>query len=181
MDADRVRATFGVLAYAIGAIWGNYVLIYVSVVLVLLFSLLPPFFIEEPRTLESEDKPEGTGKTSFTDILMNIQPLWGFLIYDIYAMGLRIAGIEHDHWYAEIVCGILTIFLVARALLASENSGDTAANHLIGFRQVLAAHSFSWIGVFTTFRLPDAVPAERLPGPGRPRPREDELDELARP
>ena len=147
---QTVSGTFGVLAYAIGTIWGNYVLIYFSVVLVLLFSLIPPFFVEEPRTLEAEDQPETTGKSSFKDILMNIQPLWGFLIYDIYAMGLRIAGIEHDHWYAEIICGALTIVLIGRALLEKESS-DGEADHLVGFRQVLAAHSFSWIGVFTTF------------------------------
>ncbi len=147
---QTVSGTFGVLAYAIGTIWGNYVLIYFSVALVLVFSLIPPFFVEEPRTLEAEDQPEPARKSSFKDILMNIQPLWGFLIYDIYAMGLRIAGIEHDHWYAEIVCGILTIVLIARALLARESS-DGKVDHLVGFRQVLAAHSFSWIGVFTTF------------------------------
>jgi Na+/melibiose symporter-like transporter len=49
------------------------------------------------------------------------------------------------------VCGILTIALVIKALLARENADDRAANHLIGFRQVLAAHSFSWIGIHTTF------------------------------
>ena len=148
---QTVSGTFGVGAYAIGAIWGNYVLIYVGVVLVFLFSIIPPIFITEPKTLESDNEDTDTGKTTFVGVLMNIQPLWGFLIYDLYAMSLRIAGIEHDHWYAEIVCGILTIFFVAKALLAKENSGDTAANHLIGFRQVLAAHSFSWIGIHTTF------------------------------
>ncbi len=148
---QTVSGTFGVGAYAIGAIWGNYVLIYVGVVLVFLFSIIPPMFIEEPETLESDDESAAAGKTSFVGVLMNIQPLWGFLIYDIYAMGLRIAGIEHDHWYAEIICGILTIYFVAKALLAKEDSGDTRSNHLIGFRQVLAAHSFSWIGIHTTF------------------------------
>ncbi len=148
---QTVSGTFGVGAYAIGAIWGNYVLIYVGVVLVFLFSIIPPIFITEPETLESDSEDADAGKTTFVGVLKNIQPLWGFLIYDLYAMSLRIAGIEHDHWYAEIVCGILTLFFVAKALLAKENSGDTAANHLIGFRQVLAAHSFSWIGIHTTF------------------------------
>lgn len=150
---QTVSGSFGVGAYAIGAIWDNYVLIYVSVALVLLFSLIPPFLIEEPESLgpEGEAAAAATEKTSFTGMLMAIQPLWGFLIYDIYAMSLRLAGIEHDHYYAEIVCGILTVMLVARALFDRETSGDTARNHMIGFRQVLAAHSFSWIGVQTMF------------------------------
>jgi len=80
---------------------------------------------------------------------MNIQPLWGYLAYDIYAMDLRIGGIEHHNWYAEIVCGTATIILVVKALLDREQE-DGPDNHLVGFRQVLAAHSFSWIGIHTT-------------------------------
>jgi MFS family permease len=150
---QTVSGSFGVGAYAIGAIWDNYVLIYVAVVLVLLFSLIPPFLIEEPESLNTEDEAtaSGTEKTSFSGMLMAIQPLWGFLIYDIYAMSLRLAGIEHEHYYAEIVCGLLTIILVVRALFARESGADTARKHMIGFRQVLAAHSFSWIGIQTTF------------------------------
>jgi MFS family permease len=143
---QTVSGSFGVGALAIGAIFDNYVLIYVGVAIVLLFSIIPPFFIEEPRSLEAEESEAAAEKTSFVGVLMAIQPLWGFLIYDIYAMSLRIAGIEHDHWYAEIVCGALTVFLIAKALLAKEDAGD----HLVGFRQVLAAHSFSWVGIHTT-------------------------------
>ncbi|MEJ2128180.1 MAG: MFS transporter [Woeseiaceae bacterium] len=147
---QTVSGTFGVIAMAIGAIWDNYVLIYVGIVIVFLFSIIPPFFIEEPRTLEVEDAGARAPKTSFTEILMNIQPLWGFLVYDIYAMSLRILGIEHDHWYAEIACGVLTLVLIAKTLLAREGKSGGKADHMVGFRQVLAAHSFSWIGIHTT-------------------------------
>lgn len=150
---QTVSGSFGVGAYAIGAIWDNYVLIYVAVVLVLLFSLVPPLLVEEPESLDTggDAAAARAGKTSLTGMLTAIQPLWGFLIYDAYAMSLRLAGIEHQHYYAEIVCGILTVALVVRALFDRETAGDTARNHLIGFRQVLAAHSFSWIGVQTMF------------------------------
>lgn len=147
---QTVSGTFGVGAYAIGAIWDNYVLIYVAVILVFLFSIIPPMFIEEPGTLEADDEIAAP-KSSFADILMNVQPLWGFLVYDIYAMSLRILGIEHDHWYAEIVCGVLTIVFIVKALIAREGGEGGKRDHLIGFRQVLAAHSFSWIGIHTTF------------------------------
>jgi MFS family permease len=147
---QTVSGTFGVIALGIGAIWNNYVLIYVGVAVVLVFSIIPPFFIEEPKTLEAEGATTGAKKSSFVDVLMNIQPLWGFLVYDIYAMSLRIFGIEHDHWYAEIICAVLTIFLVVKALLAKESTSVGKVDHLTGFRQVLAAHSFSWIGIHTT-------------------------------
>jgi MFS family permease len=48
---QTISGFFGVLAYVIGATMGNYVLIYAGAVLVVLFSVLPPFLISEPRTL----------------------------------------------------------------------------------------------------------------------------------
>ena len=51
---QSISGTFGVLAYAIGAMFNNYVLIYAGAVVVLLFSILPPLFITEPRELEPE-------------------------------------------------------------------------------------------------------------------------------
>jgi MFS family permease len=148
---QTVSGSFGVGAYAIGAIWNNYVLIYFAVVLVLLFSLIPPLLVEEPRPEDFRDESADARKTSFKGMLLAIQPLWGFLAYDIYAMSLRLAGIQHDHYYAEILCGIATAFLIAKALMARESGGHTAHDHLVGFRQVIAAHSFSWIGIQTTF------------------------------
>jgi maltose/moltooligosaccharide transporter len=52
---QTISGSFGVLGYAIGAIWGNYFLIYFGVVLVLSFSIVPLFFISEPRVLKSPD------------------------------------------------------------------------------------------------------------------------------
>ena len=150
---QTVSGTISVGAYAIGAFFDNYVLIYVGVVLVLLFSVVPPLFIEEPKTIESDEPADdaSSDRTSILGMLQNIQPLWGFLIYDIYAMSLRIAGVEFEHYYAELICGALTIVLVAKSLLAKEHVGSGPAAQQVGFRKVLAAHSFSWIGIHTTF------------------------------
>ena len=41
---QTISGTFGVAAYAVGAIWSNYVLIYAGAVIVLLFSILPPLW-----------------------------------------------------------------------------------------------------------------------------------------
>lgn len=48
---QTISGFFGVAAYLIGAILGNFTLIYVSVFLVLAFSVIPTFFVEEPREL----------------------------------------------------------------------------------------------------------------------------------
>ena len=142
---QTISGSFAVGAYAIGAFLDNFVLIYVAAALAVLFSIVPTLFIEEQETIAAEQGAETADKTSLIGMLQVIQPLWGFLIYDIYAMSLRILGIEHQHYYAEIICGALTIILVIKSLVA--NSSAPYA----GFRKVLAAHSFSWIGIHTTF------------------------------
>lgn len=148
---QTISGTFGVLAYAIGAIWDNYVLIYFGAGLVLLFSIVPTLFITEPKELPGEpDESEQASGASLGAMLLAIRPLWGFLVYDIYAMGRRIAGIEPETYYAEIACLIVTLFLVAQALMDRGKAG-TAGENLAAFRRIIAAHSFSWIGIQTTF------------------------------
>lgn len=55
---QTISGFFGVAAYAIGATLGNYVLIYLGAVVVLLFSLLPPLFVEEDPDLSDESADE---------------------------------------------------------------------------------------------------------------------------
>ena len=148
---QTVSGSISVGGYAIGAIFDNYVLIYTGAILVFLFSVLPPMFIEEPHEIEPDEEAGDQAHMSFKELALSIQPLWGFLIYDTYAMTLRLAGIEYDHYYAEIVCGGLTILLVARALLRRSGTEETAGTQVGEFQKVLAAHSFSWIGIHTTF------------------------------
>lgn len=55
---QSVSNLFGAIAYLIGAVIGNYTLITVGVVIVLLFSIVPLFFIKEPRILVDENEDE---------------------------------------------------------------------------------------------------------------------------
>jgi len=150
---QTISGTFGVLAYAIGAVWDNYVLIYAGAAIVLLFSIVPTLLIEEPSELR-ESAPAavkgGDQGASLGGVLMAIRPLWGFLAYDVYAMGRRMAGAEPESYYAEIACAVVTLLLVVQALMEKNRAGGDG---LAGFRKVLAAHSLSWIGIFTTLVL----------------------------
>ncbi len=157
---QSISGTFGVLAYAIGALWDNYVLIYGGSLVVLLFSVLPPLFITEPRELVAEQATtQAAREDSLAGVLLAIRPLWGFLAYDIYAMGRRLAGVQPEGWLAEIICGLLTLALVAQALLERERDGSPTA-----FRKVIAAHSFSWVGIQTTFVFMVPYLQQALPG-----------------
>ncbi len=144
---QTVSGSLGVGAYAIGAIWGNMTLIYVGVIGVFLMACLPPLFIEEPREIATSDDEESS--KSALELLLSIKPLWGFLAYSLYSITLKIAGIKVDNFYAEIIFGALTIFLVAQTLMKKIDEDDTSG--MGQFQKVLAAHSFSWIGIHTTF------------------------------
>lgn len=176
---QTVSGSFGVLSYFIGAIFGNIALIYFGVVLVFLFSVIPPFFVKEPRYLgrygEDEEAiareldnqsqvPESGRDTSLTGILINIRPLWGFLGYGIYAIIKRLSGYEFPGYYFEIFALIVTLYLVAEALMKSEEGKSKEEAGKIGFQKVLAAHSFSWIGVQSMFIYFFAFVDFRMPG-----------------
>jgi len=61
---QTISGMFGVMAYAIGAYFGNYSLIYFGILLVFLFSIIPPFFITEPRSISSTDSLENQNSTT---------------------------------------------------------------------------------------------------------------------
>jgi maltose/moltooligosaccharide transporter len=165
---QTVSGSFGVLAYLIGAVWDNYVLIYFGVILVFLFSIIPPFFIKEPRHLgqygKNDEEADAANKAiqakrlnkvneaSFIEIMKTIMPLWGFLLYAIYGILGRLEIIPHIPNYGfEIVCLVITAVVIVYTMTRKEDGLSREKDGLIGFRKILAAHSFTWIGVQTMF------------------------------
>lgn len=148
---QTVSGTFGVLAYLIAVLWGNEFLIYVGAVLAVLFTVLPIFFIEEPRELAAEE--EGAvkqEKTSVKDMIETILPLSGFLIYGIYVicgklMGVQVGGDIFGLDYVETACVVIELLAIAAVLLNLTRS--TEDNNQ--FQKILLAHSFTWWGVQT--------------------------------
>ncbi len=175
---QTVSGTFGVLSYFIGATLGNIFLIYFSVGLVFLFSVLPPFFVKEPKYLgrygedeediakeaAEESVPGSINDASLAEILKSIRPLWGFLIYGIYAIVKRLSGLEFPGYWFEFFALGLSFLLIAEALFKSEEGKSKEEAGKIGFQKVLAAHSFSWIGVQSMFIYFFAYVDFRMPG-----------------
>lgn len=176
---QTISGTFGVLSYFIGAVFGNIPLLYFGVVLVFVFSVIPPLFIKEPKYLgrygEDEDEiskeksdssevPGSVNDASLIEILKGIRPLWGFLIYGIYAIVKRLSGFEFPGWYFEFFALALSVYLVGEALFKSEEGKSKEEAGRIGFQKVLAAHSFSWIGVQSMFIYFFAFVDFQMPG-----------------
>jgi MFS family permease len=162
---QTVSGSFGVLAYAIGAFFGNFTLIYVAAGLVLLFSVLPALLIEEPRVLPgtAEAAAGGQTRTSVSHLLHLIRPLWAFLLYDVVAMGLKLAGVRPPGMWLEGACIAFAALLFWQTLTARSRGAQFARQDLVDFRKVLAANSLSWIGVQTMFVYMIAFVQQRFP------------------
>jgi hypothetical protein len=164
---QTVSGSFGVLAYAIGAVFGNYVLIYVAAGLVVLFSVLPALLIEEPRVLagaaDTATAAEHKDHTSFTELMGLIRPLWAFLLYDIIAMGLKLTGVQPPGLWLEAACVAFAGVLFWQTLTARSRGAQFARQDFVDFRKVLAANSLSWIGVQTMFVYMIAFVQQRFP------------------
>lgn len=161
---QTVSGSFGVLAYAIGAEFGNIALIYVGAGIVLLFSILPVFAVTEPRQLPRVESSGGE-RASVGSVLRLIEPLWAFLLYDIVAMGMRLAGIKLTGYGLEIAFGMLAAVLIWRALMVRPQ-GVIVADDYADYRKVLAANSLSWIGMQTMFVYMIAFAQQRFPALG---------------
>lgn len=147
---QTVSGSFGVLAYFIGTFWDNYALIYIGVGLVFIMSVIPPFFVTEPKSLSSVDPSTSNQKMGFLHGMAVIQPLWGFLVYAIYAFTSKAAGISFEHYWVEIACLLLTIGLITKTLIKKEQHNPDGTSE-VGFMKVLAAHSFTWLGIQSMF------------------------------
>ena len=70
---QTISGTFGVLAYAIGAVWGNYFLIYFGAGLVLILTIFPSLLITEKKNLikaeDDDEKQENLSSTNWKEFL----------------------------------------------------------------------------------------------------------------
>ncbi len=85
---QTISGFFGVLAYVIGASLGNYILIYFGVGLVLLFSIIPTFFIKEEKEIKIKDAIGIENEKSAS------QTQWGQLFRIYFAHGFSWLGIQ---------------------------------------------------------------------------------------
>ena len=162
---QTVSGTFGVLAYVIGGFWSNFVLIYFGAFLVLVFSILPPLFIKEPRELVSkQSQADASVPFSLLATLKDIKPLWGFLLYSIYASVLHLTDTTTDHYWVEIVALLVSLYFVFETLFNKGKDATQAELQHLGFKKVLAAHSFSWIGIQTMFVFTYAFLQDKMTG-----------------
>jgi maltose/moltooligosaccharide transporter len=177
---QAISGTFGVLAYLLGITAGNIALIYIGSALVLLFSLLPPLLIEEPRELNAGADAAADAASppaSALQIFGTLRPLAGFLLYAVYQFVREVmhrsGGGGAEHGAAEAAAEsasaaavsepglaaavsaygveIAALALTALLLVDTFRRPDSEAAGTGAFRKILAAHAFTWLGIQTMF------------------------------
>ncbi|MBT8378842.1 MAG: MFS transporter [Ignavibacteria bacterium] len=85
---QTISGFWGVMAYALGAIFGNYFLIYLGALIVLAFSVVPLFFIKESKELT-----EDTEETVVTEKKSKVTQ-WSELLKLYFAHGFSWIGVQ---------------------------------------------------------------------------------------
>jgi maltose/moltooligosaccharide transporter len=147
-----ISGAFGIIAYLISVSFGNKALIYIAAIVVLLFSIVPVFFVQEPRQLQSEATHDDTTqyKSSIGNSLRILLPLYGFIIFGVFVVvnklvfGGRWDDIQTRVMYAcLLLTGIIGIWII--------REGRTKPSDNNSFQKILLAHSFSWLGIQSMF------------------------------
>lgn len=109
---QTISGFWGVMAYLIGAFAGNDVLISIGVIIVLMFSVMPVFFIKEDRKLEIKAQEQAETNTD-----------WGQLWRIYFAHGFSWLGVQSMFVF-------IIAFITQHIVPAGEGAAD-ASGHVI--------------------------------------------------
>src|SRR3546814_17954820 len=98
---QAISGSFGVLAYAIGALFGNIVLIYAAVGIVLVLAIGPPFLIEEPRDLVPAPAQRDTDD-SWRCVAASLSTLSVLLVNAFVEMATPLNGVQLPRFVAGL-------------------------------------------------------------------------------
>ncbi len=166
---QTISGFFGVMAYLIGATVGNYTLIYSGSLIVLLFSIIPMFFIYEPRELVSsvynDQKVAGETKTNWGQLLtlftahgfswIGVQTMFVFIIAFVQQNLKPVNNFETGQFISISFAVLNTVgFLVPVFLLepVSEKIGRIKV-HIISIFIMAIGYFFIAYTVFSSFML----------------------------
>ncbi len=129
---QTISGFFGVVAYLISVLLDNYVLIYFGVFFVLIFSVLPMFFITEPRQLShtSDDAEEITHDTNTAE-LMKIYVAHAFSWIGVQTMFVYIFGFIKQVFYNHEISAKISD--EANKLIGDNISISFAVLNTVGF------------------------------------------------
>jgi MFS family permease len=145
-----VSGTFGIGAYLVSLVFGNIILIYTAVFLVLIFSIVPVLFIEEPNIFEKENSVEESNTASMNDYLSLLFPLIGFIAFGFFVIinkmlfSGRLDNLQTKFMY---LC-LAATFVLGTITILKGKKHNTPNNE---FQKIMLANAFSWLGIQSMF------------------------------
>ncbi len=146
-----VSGTFGVVAYFLSMVFGNETLLIIAAGFVLLCSVIPSLFIEEPKELKGHSgKDEETEKQhTFLDILKSIVPLYGFLAFGIFSLIFHFFQEELRFIHNPIlILSLIYTVVIGFWIIAKGKNNESDENE---FKKIMLAHTFTWVAFQSMF------------------------------
>jgi MFS family permease len=143
-----VSGFFGVFAYFLSMVFGNETLLFIAAFLVFATAVFPILFIEEKKEVEADTK--STEKFGVSQILKEIFPLYGFLVFGVFSVvnhfNESLAPYHNPILIAALAYSIVIgILLIIKGLKTISNKNE--------FHKIMLAHSFTWVAFQSMFIL----------------------------
>jgi len=138
---------FGVFAYFLSMVFGNETLLYIAAVIVFLTAVFPILFIQEKKELDKAI--ESQEKFGVWQIVKEIFPLYGFLVFGVFSLIFHFFTAQLAAWHNPVLIAALTysivigIYIIVNGIKNPSNKNE--------FQKIMLAHSFTWVAFQSMF------------------------------
>ena len=137
---------FGVFAYFLSMVFGNETLLYIAAIIVFLTAVFPILFIQEKKEVEKTEVQE---KFGVWQIVKEIYPLYGFLLFGIFSLFFHFFTEQLAAWHNPVLIAALTYSVVIGIINIVQGIKNPSNKN--EFQKIMLAHSFTWVAFQSMF------------------------------
>jgi MFS family permease len=137
---------FGVFAYFLSMVFGNETLLYIAAIIVFLTAVFPILFIQEKKEVEKTEVQE---KFGVWQIVKEIYPLYGFLVFGIFSLFFHFFTEQLAAWHNPVLIAALTYSVVIGIINIVQGIKNPSSKN--EFQKIMLAHSFTWVAFQSMF------------------------------
>ncbi len=143
-----ISGFFGVFAYFLSMVFGNETLLYIAAVIVFITAVFPILFIQEKKD-QTETQQADKEKFGIWQIIKEIYPLYGFLLFGIFSLLFHFFTEQLAVWHNPV----LIVAISYSVLIGIYNivTGIKNTSNKNEFQKIMLAHSFTWVAFQSMF------------------------------
>ncbi|KAF0152133.1 MAG: major facilitator superfamily mfs1 [Ignavibacteria bacterium] len=143
-----ISGTFGVFAYFLSMLYGNETLLLIAAIFVLVCSVVPILFIDEPKVLNA-DSNTTKSKHTILDIFKSIFPLYGFLVFGAFSLVFHFYQNELRVIHNPLlIIALAYTVIIGFWIIAQGKREESDQNE---FQKIMLAHTFTWVAFQSMF------------------------------